>query len=248
VTIHEQVVALESLGATDAELKELNDALASERAALERKRGILSELQEKLDRARASSDEMERTRGELMQEVRQLGVQLDKSREKLSRCRTEREVNAAQREVEELRKLYRDRELEIQKLSELGQQARGEMAQTQAEAAEIEAELAQNEGQVASRLTSLERDVAAKVKERQALVARLKPQLYRRYEMILKRRGTAVAHTTDGTCSACHMMLSPMVFQQLMRRDDFSQCPSCNRIIYYKPAPGEAEDSQASGA
>ena len=164
MTIHEQVLALESLGATDAELRELNDALASERAALERKRGILSELQEKLDRSRASSDEMEHTRGELMQELRQLGVQLDKSREKLSRCRTEREVNAAQREVEELRKLYRDRELEIQKLGELGQQARGEMAQTQAEAAGIEAELAQNEGEVASRLTSLEREVAAKIK------------------------------------------------------------------------------------
>jgi predicted nucleic acid-binding Zn-ribbon protein len=247
VTIHEQVFALESLGATDAELKDLNDALASERAALERKKGTLTELQEKLDRSRASSDEMERTRGELMQELRQLGVQLDKSREKLSRCRTEREVNAAQREVEELRKLYRDRELEIQKLSELGQQARGEMAQTETEAAGIESELAQNEGQVVSRLTSLERQVAAKMKERQALVARLKPQLYRRYEMILKRRGTAVAHTTDGTCSACHMMLSPMVFQQLMRREDFSQCPSCNRIIYYKPALGEAEDSQVSG-
>ena len=155
MTISEQVDALESLDAADAELKELNDALASERAALERKRDVLRELKEKLDRSRASIDEMERTRGELVSELRQLAIQVDKSREKLSRCRTEREVNAAQREVEELRKLCRDRELDVQKLGDLVQQARGEFTQTEAECVEIEAELGENEGEVATRLTGV---------------------------------------------------------------------------------------------
>jgi len=247
VTISEQVDALESLDAADAELKELNDALASERAALERKRDVLRELKEKLDRSRASIDEMERTRGELVSELRQLAIQVDKSREKLSRCRTEREVNAAQREVEELRKLCRDRELDVQKLGDLVQQARGEFTQTEAECVEIEAELGENEGEVATRLTGLEHEAKARLRQRQAISSRLKPQLYRRYELIRKRRGTAVAHTSDGTCSACHMMLSPMVFQTLMRRDDFSQCPSCNRIIYYKPPDDEVAETQNGG-
>jgi predicted nucleic acid-binding Zn-ribbon protein len=42
------------------------------------------------------------------------------------------------------------------------------------------------------------------------------------------------------------MRLPPMAFQQLMRGDDFQQCPSCNRIIYYRAAEESAE-SQSSG-
>jgi len=45
--------------------------------------------------------------------------------------------------------------------------------------------------------------------------------------MIRSRRGTAIASTTDGTCSACHMRLQPMLFQDLTRGNDFGQCPSC---------------------
>ena len=56
---------------------------------------------------------MDKTRTELLAELRQMTQQIDRSREKLSRSRNERESNAAQREVEELRKLHRDREEDL---------------------------------------------------------------------------------------------------------------------------------------
>ena len=65
-------------------------------------------LEERLKADREMLAAMERTRSELMTEVRQMTQQIDKSREKLGRSRNERESNAAQREVEELRKLLRD--------------------------------------------------------------------------------------------------------------------------------------------
>jgi predicted nucleic acid-binding Zn-ribbon protein len=75
----------------------------------------------------------------------------------------------------------------------------------------------------------------------------VKPDLYRRYEMIRKRKGTALAWTRDGTCSACHIRLQPMLFQKLLRADEFGQCPSCNRILYFRPA-GQAEaETEAEG-
>jgi hypothetical protein len=63
---------------------------------------------------------------------------------------------------------------------------------------------------------------------------KVQPVLYRRYELIRKRRGSAIAFTHEGTCSACHMTLPPQLFQQLMRREEFGQCPSCNRILYFR--------------
>ena len=83
-------------------------------------------------------------------------------------------------------------------------------------------------------LASSEAKLAEKQREREALVAQGQARLYRRYELIRKRKGTALASTTDGTCSACHMRLQPMLFQKLLRAEEFGQCPSCNRILYFR--------------
>jgi predicted nucleic acid-binding Zn-ribbon protein len=248
-----QIEALECLATLDAELGLLLEELARERQALLDKKQNLEELEAKLSRARGSIAEMDRLRGELIQETRQMSVQIEKSREKLSRCRTEREANAAQREVEELRKLYRDRELEIDKLGALVDQARGEAESTEAEKAVLTTELGQSEGASLSRLNEVESALATKQEARKELVSRVQPVLYRRYELIRKRRGSAIAFTHEGTCSACHMTLPPQLFQQLMRRQEFGQCPSCNRILYFRveappldARPGESAETPSS--
>jgi len=35
-------------------------------------------------------------------------------------------------------------------------------------------------------------------------------------------------------------------FEKMMRGDDFDQCPSCARIIYYRPPGAETAESQSS--
>jgi predicted nucleic acid-binding Zn-ribbon protein len=244
-----QIEALERLAALDAELKTLEDELTREREALTAKKQHLSELDSKLARSRDSVGEMDRLRGDLMGELRQMSIQIDKSREKLSRCRTEREANAAQREVEELRKLYRDREIEIDKLTALVDSARGEIDSTMAARDKLASELGESEGDVTNRLGDVETQAKGKHDDRRELIKNVETVLYRRYELVRKRKGTALAHTDEGTCSECHMLLPPMLYQQLMRGEDFSQCPSCHRILYFRAATAEAQsaDSQSSG-
>jgi predicted nucleic acid-binding Zn-ribbon protein len=234
VTIHPQIEALEALALIDAELKDLNDALTQEREALRGKQSHLAGLEERLERSRKSTEEMERSRNDLMGELRQMSLQIDRSREKLSRCRTEREANAAQRELEELRKLYRDREQDVEKLETLIGQARDESVNVTSERGTLASELGESQSDVMGRLAETESSLSRKNEERAALVKRVEPVLYRRYEMIRKRKGTAIASTSNGTCSACHMQLQPMLFQKLIRGDEFGQCPSCNRILYFR--------------
>jgi len=99
----------------------------------------------------------------------------------------------------------------------------------------------------ASRLSALEEAVAKERDQRKELVKVVPPVLYRRYEMVRKRRGSAVAYTYGGTCSACHMAINPMMFQKLRRGEDFDQCPSCQRILYFRTEP-LPEDQEAEGA
>jgi predicted nucleic acid-binding Zn-ribbon protein len=244
LSIVEQIRALEKLAQIDAELKELQEQLSQERATLSGLKSGLAKLDDKLAADRSALAVMDKTRGELIQDVRNMTQQLDHSREKLSRSRTERESNAAQRELEELRKLVRDREDEIGKLTADGETARQGMEATEADHGKLAADLAAREGAISSKVGEVSVKEAAKRAERDAAAKALPPQLYRRYDLIRTKRGTALAQTRDGTCQACHMALPPQLFHRLRREPILEQCPSCNRIIYFvAPEPAAAAAS-----
>jgi uncharacterized protein len=247
VSIKSQIDALEKLSELDAELKDLSEVLRKERGELDTKKARLAELIERLSRGKTSIEEMERARGDLMGEARQLLIQVERSREKLSRCRTEREANAVQRELEELRKLHRDREVEMEKLDGLINQGRADVTAVLVEHDKIETDLNAIEGEATGRIAESQAAFDERSKTRLELVKAVPPQLYRRYELVRSRRGTAVAYTTTGVCSACNIHLPPMMFQLLKRGEELGQCPSCNRIMYFRAAasPGASESSDA---
>lgn len=244
-----QIEALEKLAKLDASLTKLEAELMREGEVISDKKEQLRRLEERFEITRGTALDMDRTRNELMQDARQMSVQMERSREKLARSRSEREVNAVQREIEELRKLYRDREQEIDKINGLAERARQEMDGASTERSALLGDLGANETERASRLGALEAAVAAERDQRKELVKAVPPVLYRRYEMVRKRRGSAVAYTYGGTCSACHMAINPMMFQKLRRGEDFDQCPSCQRILYFRTEPlPEDQEQEGEGA
>ena len=234
MTIEAQIEALESLGSLDAELVVLSEELTREREGLDQKRVRMNEITRRLESSRGGVAEMDKTRGDLFAEIRQMNVQIERSREKHTRCRTEKETLAVQREIEELRKLLRDREVEVEKLGQLLDQAKLDVSRLETEHSELGQQIGTTEAPVLERCQELEAAIGQKEHLRKGFATKVKPQTYRRYEMIRKRKGSAIAHTTDGTCSACHISIPPMQFQQLMRRADFDLCPNCNRLLYFK--------------
>jgi predicted nucleic acid-binding Zn-ribbon protein len=247
LSIPDQIRALEHLAQIDAELKDIQDELSQERSTLDTLKSGIAKLDDKLVTDRASMATMDKSRGELIQDVRNMTQQLEHSREKLSRSRTERESNAAQRELEELRKLVRDREDEIGKLSADADASRQQIEATEGEHRKLVDELNARQGDINSKLGVAEGKASAKGAERQVAVKALPAQLYRRYEMIRSKRGTAIAQTTDGTCKACHMSLPPQLFHRLRREPTLEQCPSCNRIIYFAPAESAVSPASERG-
>jgi predicted nucleic acid-binding Zn-ribbon protein len=233
LSILDQIRALEKLAQIDAELKILTEQLTQERSTLDGLRSGIAKLDEKVAAGRASLAGMDKTRGELIQDVRNMSQQLEHSREKLSRSRTERESNAAQRELEELRKLVRDREDEIGKLTTEAESSRLALESTEADHGKLVADLGAREGDISSKLSEVESKAREKQTERDAATKTLPAQLFRRYDLIRQKRGTAIAQTNDGTCNACHMALPPQLFHRLRREPILEQCPSCNRIIYF---------------
>jgi hypothetical protein len=237
-SIAEQIQALSELSAMDAAVKALNESLVTERATLEGLRSQLAQFQSALDKEQGTLAAAERARGEFQIELRNMQQQIEHSREKHSRSRTERETNAAEREMDELRKLVRDREDDVQKLGAEADQARAQVETLEAQAAKVREQLAACQGDIESKVAMLETQVASTGGGRDSIVARLPAQLYRRYEAVRQKRGSGATFTTDGTCKACNMALPPQMYHRLRREPLIEQCQSCNRVIYFvAPAP-----------
>ena len=242
MSIPEQIRALEELAALDAELKTLDEQLTEERSALNGLKADLKKLNEKLAEGRTALTANEKNRNEFISDVRTMMNQLEHSREKLNRSRTERETNAAQRELEELRKLVRDREDEIGKLTTEGEAVRLQNEATETEVKALEAQLGSSEGDINTKLGHVEKERSQKGSGREAIVKRLPVQLFRKYETIRAKKGVAIAQTSDGTCRACNMALPPQLYHRLRREPLLEQCQSCQRIIYFVPPTSPSHD------
>jgi hypothetical protein len=248
VNIEQQIVDLELLVQTDAEIKELADKLGQERGEIEEVRTEVGELHGRIAGDGERVSEMEKTRNDLMQEMRQIASQIDRSRDRLGRARNEREVNAAERELDELRKIQRDRDEEVKKLQELSGHARESMVQSEARKTELSATLDGSLEGTMSTIGDLDGLLTAKREEREAVEKELPSMVARRYERLHGRGKVPIATTHDGTCLGCFVKLPPMMFHTMLSRTKFDECPQCHRIIYYTPPPTKEELAAAEAA
>jgi uncharacterized protein len=245
VSIREQIAPLEELASIDIEIRRIEEQLEKQRGGLEGMQSEVRGLEERIKADRGTLTEMDKTRTELTAELRQMTQQIEKSREKLSRSRNERESNAAQREIEELRKLHRDREEDLERLSTATEAARGAIEDADQKRASLSGELEGSQQGITSSLSELEAERKGRLEERARAVAKLPSMVYRRYESIRTRRPMAIAKTHDGTCLGCHMSVPPMMFQKMRRQEEFEQCPNCRRILYYVPYEADSDGPSA---
>ena len=242
----EPIAYLEELSSIDVDLRRIEEHLEKHQKGLSGMQSEVKSLEDRLKVDRETVAAMDRTRGELVTELRQMTQQIDRSRERLQRSRNERESNAAQREVEELRKLHRDREEDLERLSMAADAARGGIEDADKKRNALSSELTGSADGISSSMSSLEAEKAARLAERALVLKHIPVVIYRRYESIRTRRPVAIAKTHDGTCLGCHLAVPPMMFQKMRRQQEFEQCPHCRRILYYVP-PAEAGPSSQDG-
>ncbi|MEM9696760.1 MAG: C4-type zinc ribbon domain-containing protein [Myxococcota bacterium] len=247
MSIEQQITHLEELVTFDATIKRLSEDVGEKRGRLGGLREEVKELEDGITAYRASISEMEKTRSELVQEIRQVSTQVSRSRERLQRARNSREVNAAERELDELRKIQRDREEELRKLADLSEQARLSVIDSQGRKEELGATLEGTEEGDTQTIASLEAELNEVTTKRQDLFSKLPRMLQRRYDRLHHRGKVPVAKTHDGTCLGCFVKLPPMLFQNMLATRQLGECPNCKRILYYEPKPVPVEEDANEG-
>jgi uncharacterized protein len=233
--LNSQIEGLANLAVVDAALAEIEVAIKKATSEIATLESGLSSTQTKLDSAKKQLESMDKQKREAEIDIRSMQTQMEHSRDKMGRSRTERETNAVQREMEELRRLIRDREIEIEKVQASAAATMELCATEEAAAAKLREDLDGVRGPLGEKLQALEADKGAKLAQREELSKALPVAIFRRYDTIRQKRGSGLTTTSNGTCKACNISLAPQQYQKLKREPVLDQCPSCFRLIYFTP-------------
>ena len=227
--------AVESeLRRTDLDLAEIPNQKAELDARLAAERG-------RLDAVKGGLEGSQKNRRKEEGALQDLEAKRSKYKGQLMDVKTNKEYTAMLHEIEGVEREIRGREDQI--LAEM-ESAEAFAAELKKEEDVFKKEEARHKQDVAA-LEGQRRALAARreslVAERDQVAATISEETRELFQRVAKLRGVAVAAARDGRCQECHLLLRLQMYSELKRNDAITQCPQCNRILYYEPpAPVEA--------
>ena len=235
----ERVIALQRLdSAVDAAKKKLADEPEREKALDVR----LDTAKQHVASAKARLAENQGARRDIEKELSLHQGRLSKFREQAMAVKTNQEYHAIQHEISHAQneiKTHEDRMLErMLEADEFTAAHKKSEAELSAEQKAIDADRKAMKAEHAELQTAIEKMAA----ERATIVAALPNTVLTQFELVAKKRnGVAVAEAKDGICTICHVRLRPQVFNTVRRNEEIVQCDSCQRILYFVPAPAATQ-------
>lgn len=232
--MRDQLRALAKLSEVDDSARDIDQELKDIPARIAEMRGDVEKLEAMLGRERQELEEAERLGRQQEEQLGQSSEMLARAKAKGAKSRNAREVEAAEREMESVRRTMREREEEQGRLREVIKKSRETLEEHQKEVAELRGTIEEDEAKARARLEELQSQRRTVLVGRDELAAKLEKALVRRYERIREKRGTAVVEVIDGTCQGCQMQLPAQQVIELQRGEDIQQCPQCVRILFVR--------------
>jgi len=229
----DRLAALQEIDCQLREKTELLQTLQREIAELESQRLL---QRERTRVTQVERDGVEAGHRELEAHLEDEETKMKDRRMRLNRVRNEKELQALRREIEVGKEANQQAEEELLRMLESQETLSASAKQAEELLREIEAEAEAKIAQYQARINTLQAEAETQSAVRSRMAARLDRKLRQKYEQIFERRGgTAVVEVRNGTCLGCHMHLPPQFFNELQRTRDVRLCPSCHRILFWRP-------------
>jgi predicted nucleic acid-binding Zn-ribbon protein len=215
------------------------DALKAEEESIPEKKQEIEEglksIESRVQKAKDESVEFAKTRKDLEIELEANNDSMSKFQSQLYQVKSNREYEALQHEINDLKEKTSGLEDKILETLEHSEQL-SKQIQKERQALEQEGEHAkQAQAKLEEQLEELKGRIAVKSDERLRLVADLDPALLRRYERIRESKdGLAVTSVENGACGGCFRKIPPHEMQNLKKEDRIITCEGCGRIIIWR--------------
>lgn len=242
--MRDQLKALEALQSIDVQIAELL------RGGEEHPRK-LAELESQLGAARGAVEAERGRLAEIERQKKELETQLAADKDKvkkwearLTEQRSTREYSALAREIDIARKQNENAAEQVVELAKQMEEIRATVAEREASFKTAEAALAEQMQAIRAEMDQLEERRKNLTEKRNEAARDIPPAMLRKYEVIQKRRVTAIAQVVAGACTGCHMNVPPQMYNELRVTGRIDTCPSCFRMVY-APEAFASDESQA---
>src|ERR671918_2005568 len=211
-----------------------------------RKQDLLSEIESKdrqieakkreIETLTAAYTEKEKLRLEKDRVFQDEGRKTMDKRMRMNRIKNAKELQALQREIEQLKQHNGELEENLIIIMEEIDAIKTQIQAKEAEMAALQDEWQKKQEEFKAQLTGIDQAVSEAASRRQRIASQVAAELISRYELIFARRGgTAVVEVTGGICQGCYMNIPPQLWNEIIKSEKVTLCPSCQRILYYKP-------------
>lgn len=232
--MQDKLRALVRLAEIDASARHIEEQLRGIPEELEERRHAVQALEGLVGGQKEQMDEAERLLAQQEEELKMRSDLLAKSKAKSAKARNLREAEAADRELDAIRRSIREAEQEKERLQGVIEQTKSVLSEPLSELEEQKAALAKAQEGSDDKLEALREERDQKVQGREEYVGQIPKRIYRRYERIRPKIHPAVVEAVDGVCTGCRMRIPPQLYNQIVAGDDFYQCQACHRFLYHK--------------
>lgn len=241
----EQLKNLEQLQEIDLKIDSLKKNQSSLPGALKLLDDTLKKLKTQLDAKKAQIAETEKAHRQTLAALELNRDRLSRSNTKLEGVHNSQEFQAANKEIEQLKKLNATLE-EQSKKSTLDQETLAKDATLLGE----KVDAAQKELDAQTQVLSgqdhqFKADIGALSSERHQFSSLVENRILAQYDRVrVARNGLGIVPAVGGRCKGCNMMLPPQQFNEVQRGTQLHSCPSCHRLLYV-PNSTTAQTDQA---
>jgi predicted nucleic acid-binding Zn-ribbon protein len=227
----EKLVDLQRLESHRKQLETQAAQIPEQKAALE---SALALERSRLEAVREELAASQKTRRQLEADLQDLEVKRSKYKGQLMEVKTNKEYTAMLHEIEAAEREIRSREdlvlVEMQKGEDLSAASKQEERTFKAAEERHHRELKTLDEDAKTLGTQVEVAKAAC----DALAVTIPSDALELFQRVAGRRGAAVAEARDEMCQLCHLKLRPQMWVEIRRNEAITQCPGCNRILYYE--------------
>lgn len=244
----EQLASLCELQDIDLDLHNLQKELNALPARIAEIEASFAEIRDRLAATKTGLTEVEKQKRTDEVELAASVEHLREREAKLYAIKTNKEYQAALKEISEGKRINREREDRILAGMERIEALTQEITQLGATFAEKESAFRSAQEAVRTEETALRERMARETARRPELLARIEKDVLRKYNSVRRHYAQALAGVAEGICQGCSRRVPPQLYNEMLRREGFKVCPSCQRLLYVLAVPAaDVEKPEAQG-
>ncbi len=231
----EQIKKLVSLQEIDTELIQLKNRMEEAPRHLENLQNELKNLEEQKSHIEERVKLLSEQKKKLQNDIEQDSDKIKKRKNKLMMVSNTKEYHAMMREMDNLEKLNRFREEELNNLLEDLQTQQTKKEELNNEFQSLQDELATTQATLDSELQQIQERIQELEKDREKACADVPVPILSRYNFIKDRlHNPVIVSVRQSVCTGCFISIPPQSFVEIQKGEQILSCPNCQRLIYWE--------------